>query len=387
MFSFAHMSFLVQAGALAVLAVAFLAFLGIVALRFMRRGAARFWAAPGAVALVLLPAVLAAGVTVVAFRETLRGIALVGSGGLAALAAGSAEALIPLLVGLATVAALAFVGLLLTSMGSSRVTQGGSGGGLALPAATLVALSLGASLIVLTVQMVAAVNAPRDPALPGAGQRDVQVLLLGLNVSLVGSPVLAMLLFVLALVTALRAPRSAASLGVKLSALAAFSLCGLLALAGVWAVYGEMQSYLTTARTGSPVGVAVAEPPTPPPAPGRTGQSSPDAGRGENVEGGDRRSDAVRVGGQIKAPKRLKHVAPGYPEIARQARVQGVVILECTIDPEGKVTRVTVLRGIPLLDQAAVDAVKQWVYAPTLLNGLPVPLIMTVTVNFRLAPG
>ena len=94
---------------------------------------------------------------------------------------------------------------------------------------------------------------------------------------------------------------------------------------------------------------------------------------------------AVRVGGQIKEPKKLKHVAPNYPDIAKQARVQGVVILECTISPQGKVTDVKVLRGIPLLDQAAIDAVKQWVYTPTLLNGVPVPVIMTVTVNFKLS--
>lgn len=93
---------------------------------------------------------------------------------------------------------------------------------------------------------------------------------------------------------------------------------------------------------------------------------------------------AVRVGGQIKEPKKLKNINPTYPDIAKQARVQGVVILECTISPQGKVTDVKLLRGIPLLDQAAIDAVKQWVYTPTLLNGVPVPVIMTVTVNFRL---
>ena len=93
---------------------------------------------------------------------------------------------------------------------------------------------------------------------------------------------------------------------------------------------------------------------------------------------------AVRVGGQIKEPKKLKTVNPEYPDIAKQARVQGVVILECTISPQGKVTDVKILRGIPLLDAAAVEAVKQWVYSPTLLNGVPVPVIMTVTVNFTL---
>ena len=94
---------------------------------------------------------------------------------------------------------------------------------------------------------------------------------------------------------------------------------------------------------------------------------------------------AVRVGGQIKEPKQLKRVQPVYPDIAKQARVQGVVILECTISPQGKVTDVKVLRGIPLLDASAIEAVKQWVYTPTLLNGVPVPVIMTVTVNFKLS--
>jgi protein TonB len=94
---------------------------------------------------------------------------------------------------------------------------------------------------------------------------------------------------------------------------------------------------------------------------------------------------AVRVGGQIKEPKKLRHVAPVYPPIARQARVQGVVVLECTISPQGRVTDVRVVRGIPLLDASAIEAVKQWVYTPTLLNGVPVPVIMTVTVNFRIS--
>jgi len=94
---------------------------------------------------------------------------------------------------------------------------------------------------------------------------------------------------------------------------------------------------------------------------------------------------AVRVGGQIKEPKKINNVAPVYPDIAKQARVQGIVILECTISPQGKVSDVKVLRGIPLLDQSAIDAVKQWTYTPTLLNGVPVPVIMTVTVNFKLS--
>ena len=76
---------------------------------------------------------------------------------------------------------------------------------------------------------------------------------------------------------------------------------------------------------------------------------------------------------------------PVYPPDAIQARVQGVVILECTISPTGKVVQVKALRGIPLLTEAAIEAVKQWEYTPTELNGVAVPVIMTVTVNFKLS--
>jgi TonB family protein len=94
---------------------------------------------------------------------------------------------------------------------------------------------------------------------------------------------------------------------------------------------------------------------------------------------------AVRVGGQIQEPRKLRDVPPVYPEIAKDARVQGLVILECTVGPDGAVVDVKVLRSIPLLDEAAIESVRQWRYAPTLLNGVPVPVIMTVTVNFKLS--
>ena len=92
----------------------------------------------------------------------------------------------------------------------------------------------------------------------------------------------------------------------------------------------------------------------------------------------------VRVGGAIRTPTKIKDVRPVYPAIAQSARVQGVVIIEATIGPTGQVQDAKVLRSIPLLDQAALDAVKQWVFTPTTLNGVPVPVIMTVTVNFTL---
>ena len=86
----------------------------------------------------------------------------------------------------------------------------------------------------------------------------------------------------------------------------------------------------------------------------------------------------------MKAPQKIVDVAPAYPAIARNARVQGVVILEAVLDAKGRVESVRVLRSIPLLDQAAVDAVQQWRFTPALLNNEPVPVVMTVTVNFTL---
>jgi protein TonB len=93
---------------------------------------------------------------------------------------------------------------------------------------------------------------------------------------------------------------------------------------------------------------------------------------------------AVRVGGDIRPPQRIHHVVPRYPTFARDARVQGLVILEATISEDGSVRDVHVLRGNPLLDNAAVDAVRQWRFTPTRLNGQAVPVVMTVTVSFSL---
>jgi protein TonB len=92
----------------------------------------------------------------------------------------------------------------------------------------------------------------------------------------------------------------------------------------------------------------------------------------------------VRVGGDIREPRKLKNVAPEYPERARKAGVEGMVILECVISPAGRVVEVHVLRSLALLDEPAVAAVKQWIYTPTLMGGVAVPVIMTVTVRFGL---
>lgn len=93
----------------------------------------------------------------------------------------------------------------------------------------------------------------------------------------------------------------------------------------------------------------------------------------------------VRVGGDVRPPQKVRHVVPEYPAIARSAGISGVVILEALIGDDGSVRDVTVLRSVALLDTAAVEAVRQWRFTPTLLNGTPVPVLMTVTVAFNLS--
>jgi protein TonB len=90
----------------------------------------------------------------------------------------------------------------------------------------------------------------------------------------------------------------------------------------------------------------------------------------------------IRPGGDIKAPVRTAYVAPIYPDIARAAGVGGTVVLECTIDPSGHVVDARVISGHPLLNEAALNSVRQWRYTATRLNGVPVAVLMTVTVRF-----
>lgn len=92
--------------------------------------------------------------------------------------------------------------------------------------------------------------------------------------------------------------------------------------------------------------------------------------------------NAVRVGGDIKAPTKVKDVKPVYPAEAKEAGIDGVVILDILVGEDGKVKATKVLRSIPALNQAAIDAVKQWEFTPTVVGGKAVPLGLTITVNF-----
>ena len=100
--------------------------------------------------------------------------------------------------------------------------------------------------------------------------------------------------------------------------------------------------------------------------------------------GGDLAVEPLPVGGAVRAPAKLVDAKPHYPELARQSRAQGMVELEIVIGVKGDVEEARVTRSVPLLDKAALDAVKKWKYAPTIVNGVPVPVRMSVGVAFGL---
>jgi protein TonB len=92
----------------------------------------------------------------------------------------------------------------------------------------------------------------------------------------------------------------------------------------------------------------------------------------------------VRVSELVQQPRKVVDARPVYPDLARQAHVEGTVILEAILDRDGRIDHVRVVRSIPLLDAAAVQAVRQWRYTPTVLNGQAVQVLMTITINFQL---
>jgi len=92
----------------------------------------------------------------------------------------------------------------------------------------------------------------------------------------------------------------------------------------------------------------------------------------------------IRVSSGVQEAKKIRQVLPLYPPLAKQARIQGVVKLEAIIGKNGMVQNLTVIQGHPLLVQAALDAVQQWRYEPTLLNNEPVEVVTYIDVIFRL---
>lgn len=93
----------------------------------------------------------------------------------------------------------------------------------------------------------------------------------------------------------------------------------------------------------------------------------------------------IHVGGDVNAPVKISAPQPQYTEIARKARIQGVVIVQAIINKQGEVTNVKVLKGLPMgLSEEAVKAIKRWTFKPATLNGKPVDVYYNLTVNFRL---
>jgi len=125
-------------------------------------------------------------------------------------------------------------------------------------------------------------------------------------------------------------------------------------------------------RSTGPGGNSNVIPPPPPPQPPPPSPSSTSAPR-------------LRIGGNVLAANLISKVDPVYPALAKQAKIQGVVVLETEISQEGKVENLRVMTGHPLLIQAAIEAVKQWEYRPVMLNGEAVGVVSTVTLNFALA--
>jgi protein TonB len=120
-----------------------------------------------------------------------------------------------------------------------------------------------------------------------------------------------------------------------------------------------------------PVGTATSLPAFEPPPPKPEAVKPPDA--------------PVRVGGAVQSAKLIKQVVPMYPRPATQFRISGTVRLLGIIAKDGTIQRLQVLSGHPMLRQAAIDAVSQWVYRPTVLNGEPVEVEAPIDVIFSLA--
>jgi protein TonB len=95
-------------------------------------------------------------------------------------------------------------------------------------------------------------------------------------------------------------------------------------------------------------------------------------------------AEPLRVGGDVQRAKLVKKVIPEYPALAKTARVSGVVHLLGVIAKDGTIQNLQLISGHPLLARAAMEAVRKWVYEPTLLNGQPVEVIAPIDVNFTL---
>jgi TonB family protein len=347
-------------------------------LRFLRRGPRRYWLGPSFILLALVPAAVGAGLSGWFLTRGNAMTMIVGYESPLALLGLVLEAQLPLLSGLAATGIVSLVSLLLLSFSTSSAAPESPEssdrprrGGLALTAGLAAACA-----VLVLLEIVAARAVPGGS--PAANMLAWGVV--GLALAIV------VLLLACGIVLAASAPTTTPpnmarriSLGGSAAA-AAFCLTAFAAgLIFVDRSLGALMADDTQFATRE----ELAPFDDPSLLPFEVLQS-PDESLPEAVEA-SLPPQPVRVGADVAEPQKLVHVDAVYPEAARRARVQGVVILECTISPEGRVSEVHVVKGQPLLNEAAIDAVRQWVFTPTLVDGKPVAVIMTVTVNFALS--
>lgn len=94
--------------------------------------------------------------------------------------------------------------------------------------------------------------------------------------------------------------------------------------------------------------------------------------------------EPVRVGGNVRTPRRIKYVHPDYPPDALSAKIEGIVIIEATIGKDGRIVNAKVIKSVPALDSAALEAVGKWQYTPTMIDGKPREVILVVTLKFEI---
>ncbi|HLK64864.1 MAG TPA: TonB family protein [Bryobacteraceae bacterium] len=145
---------------------------------------------------------------------------------------------------------------------------------------------------------------------------------------------------------------------------------------GVAGVVGGVPGGVAGGTPGGVLGgiigsVPSAAPPPPPPPPQKKEEKAATPQR-------------IKIGGAVQQAKLVRQPHPVYPPLAKQARISGVVKLSAIISRDGTIQKLEVISGHPLLVPAALEAVKQWVYQPTLLNGEPVEVVTQIDVNFTL---
>ena len=138
-------------------------------------------------------------------------------------------------------------------------------------------------------------------------------------------------------------------------------------------VLGGVEGGIPGGTGVSGLGATSFAPPPPPPPPPKVEAVKP------------KQEGPLKVGGNVQSAKLIKHPSPIYPPIAKSARIQGTVVLQAIIGKDGTVQNLKMISATsPLLVANAMDAVKQWVYQPTLLNSEPVDVVTEITVNFTL---